>query len=447
MRHHSILDGLSVLLVLVLAGCSTHADRLREVRAEFYAGSVETARIKLDGFIKQHGREANCFKMDRAVVELAAGRPREAEQILREVRNSLEHFEQKSLVESAGSMVTDDTVTAYSGEDYERILVRAFLALANLMNGGDDARAYSLQVTDLQERIIQAGQDESGQNLKLAYKRVALGAYLEGALREASPMDASDAARSYVKVCNWEPNFPFGRADVERAAHGHHSRQGNGVLYVFALVGRGPYKEQKEETAATIAMLVGDRIVSYTGKHTLPPTLATIKVPKVVVSYNTTHGVQVWIDGQSAGGTATITDVGQLATQQNEAIYPQVLGRAVARRIAKKGVAYGVKEAAKISNNSLTNLAVDVAGVAWEASEKADCRCWGLLPHQIQVLRIEVPAGEHRIGLSPVGSHGMLSAQETTVRIADGRNTYMLATFADGKLLGKVLTSEAGSRQ
>jgi len=42
-------------------------------------------------------------------------------------------------------------------------------------------------------------------------------------------------------------------------------------------------------------------------------------------------------------------------------------------------------------------LAVDLAGVAWEATESADTRCWGLLPDQIQVLRVELPAGRHEI--------------------------------------------------
>jgi hypothetical protein len=429
------------------SGCATHADRLREVTNEFYSGRFDTASVKLDEYTKKYGREADCFKLDRAVIELTAGRPREAEKLLREVRDSLDHYEQASLAESAASMVTDDTATAFAGEDYERILIRAFLALSNLMTGGGDARAYALQVADLQERIIQSGADESGENLKLNYKRVALGAYIDGVLREANPMDASEAAHAWLKVCEWEPNFPFGRIDVERAQHGHHSQPGNGVLYVFALVGRGPFKEQKEEIAATIATLVGDRIFSYTGKHTLPPTLATIKVPKVVASYNTTDGVHVTVDGHPAGATATITDVTQLATQQYDAIYPQVLGRAVARRLVKKGIVYGAKEVTGVSNGSILNLAADVVGVAWEATEVADCRCWGLLPHQIQVLRLEMPAGKHRIGLIPVGRHGSSTPEEATVEIADARNTYVLGDFVDGRLLGKIVSSDAASRQ
>jgi hypothetical protein len=439
---HRRLDHCVLLLPLLVAGCASHADRLHEVCNHFYAGQLDTAVATLDNDIKKHSREADCFKLDRAIIDLVSGRPQEAEKLLREVRDSLDYNQQASLAESASSMVTDDTVTAYAGEDYERVLIRAFLAISSLMHGGDDARAYALQTSDLQEQIIENGKDESEKNLKLAYKRVALGAYIDGMLREESPMDAADAARSWMKVCSWEPEFPFGKADVERAARGRHSRRGNGVLYVFTLVGRGPFKRVKEETGATIAMLLGDRILSYTGKQTLPPTIATIKVPEVVASYNTTNGVQVWIDGQSAGGTATITDVTQIATQQYQALYPQILGRAVARRIAKKGVVYGVKEATNVAKGSALGLVGDVAGVVWEATEVADCRCWGLLPNQIQVLRVEMPAGDHRIGLSPVGRFGMVAPREAMVHIADGRNTYLLADFVDDQLLGKIVTSD-----
>jgi hypothetical protein len=435
--HHCVF-----LLPLLLAGCASHADRLHEVCNHFYAGNLDTAVTTLDNDIKKHSREAECFKLDRAIIDLVSGRPQDAEKLLREVRDSLDHNQQTSLIESAGSMVTDDTVTAYAGEDYERVLIRAFLAISSLMHGGDDARAYALQTSELQQQIIESGTDESGKNLKLVYKRVALGAYIDGMLREQNPIDAADAARSWAKVCSWEPDFPFARADVERAVHGRHSRPGNGVLYVFALVGRGPVKVEKEEPGATIAMLLGDRILSYTGKQTLPPTIAMIKVPQVVASYNTTNGVQVRVNGQSVGNTATITDVTQLAMQQYEAIYPQTLGRAVARRMAKKGVVYGVKEASNVAKGSLLGFAGDAVGVVWEASEVADCRCWGLLPNQIQVLRIEMPAGDHRVGLSPVGRSGVVPPREATIHIANGRNAYLLADFVDDQLLGKIVTSD-----
>ena len=204
MRHFACRSSL-----LLAAGCASHADRLREVRTQFYQGSVETASITLDKYISNYPREAEAFKLDRAIVELAAGRPKEAEKLLRDVRDALDYNSQASLVEKAGSMLTDDTHTAYAGEDYEKILVRAMLAISNLMNGGADATAYALQVSDMQERIIASGAEGAQENPKLSYKRVALGEYIHGAIDEASRIDYNEAARSYTKVCSWEPVVPL----------------------------------------------------------------------------------------------------------------------------------------------------------------------------------------------------------------------------------------------
>ena len=53
-------------------------------------------------------------------------------------------------------------------------------------------------------------------------------------------------------------------------------------------------------------------------------------------------------------------------------------------------------------NGGLAGIGMDIAGIAWEASEAADTRCWGLLPRDIQVLRVEAPAGDHQLQLSPL---------------------------------------------
>jgi len=436
----TILFGLALL-----AGCATHADRLREARGLFYAGDVQGAAAALDRQIERGKTDADVLKLEKAIVQLSMGQAREAERNLREVRDRFDYLEQKSAGESALVMLTDDNRGAYAGEDYEKILLRAFLSLSNLMTDGGDATAYALQVVQKQEEIIQSGVDPEGENPKLAYQRVALGPYLYGLLRESTHSNYDDAARAMVHVCSWEPGFRPGPAELERARVGRHSAPGHGVVYVFTLVGRGPYKEEAIEAPTSVSLLVADRILSATGKHTLPPTIAPIKVPRVVAPPNTIEAVGVLVNGQVVGRTETITDVGRLAVQQYEAIYPQVIGRAVARRVVKKGILYAGKEAAGVSRNTFANFAVDAAGVVWEATESADTRCWGLLPARIQVLRVELPAGEHRLGLQPLGYSPLGPVREAVVRVYDGQNTYVLANFPDADLVGQILTSNRGA--
>jgi hypothetical protein len=434
------------LLPAALAGCATHADYLKAVRMDYYSGHTAEAAAQIDKRLKQPTNDGDVLKLERAVVHLTSGKPHEAEKMLREVRDRFDYLEQKSLGESALRMLTDDNAAAYPGEDYEKVLIRAFLSLSNLMGDGGDALAYALQVDQKQNQIIERGTDASGKNPKLAYrqfKQVALGPYLHGALVEETHTNFDDVVRSWNKVVSWEPEFRPGRADVQRATYGAHSARGNGVLYVFAMVGRGPYKIQANEIASSVSLLIADRILTAVGKHSLPPTIAPIKVPKVVVSASNIRAVDVWADGRPCGATETITDVGRMAVQQYEAIYPEVIARAIVRRVLKKGIVYAGEELAHTQKNSLAELGFNVAGVVWEATEAADTRCWGLLPDQIQVLRLELPAGEHHIGLRPAGAYGPAAGEyPQTVSIADGRNTYLLASFPDMYMVGQMLVSQ-----
>lgn len=436
-----------VLTAITAAGCSSYADRVRTVRSEFHAGNLVAAEKVVDKEVtkKRRAKEADVLKLERAMIELSSGKPASAERTLKEVREHFDFLEQKDLAEGVASYLTDDTHRAYAGEDYERVLLRAFLALSNLMHDGGDANAYALQVNEKQQQIIEAAGDDAEKNPKLGYKRVALGAYVSGMLREATHRDYDDAQRAIQLVANWEPEFAAAKQDLERVTSGRHSASGNGVLYVFTLVGRGPYKEERYEEPTQAAMLIVDHILSAIGKHSVTPTFAPVKVPVVVIPPNRVQSVSVSIDGKPVGLTETITDVGELAAQQYAAIFPHVLARTIVRRSVKKGSLYAAKELGQV-DNPLGELAIDAVGVAWEATENADTRCWGLLPNKIQVRRIELPAGRHQLALQPASAAGQPigGTQTTGLEILDGRNTYTLANFPGTTMVGQLLVNHEG---
>src|SRR5690606_35410642 len=137
----------------------------------------------------------------------------------------------------------------------------------------------------------------------------ALGPYIRAALRAQTHRAFDDVAHSRAMVVNWQPDFAPGHADSQRDTYGRHSGPGHGVMYVFTLVGRGLYKEEVAEVPSQVALLIADRILSATGKHTLPPTIAPIKVPKVMPQVNLIRSVNVSINGQQQGQTETITDI------------------------------------------------------------------------------------------------------------------------------------------
>jgi len=441
--HRSpLLTALLLACLCLTAGCASHADRLHQFRSDFFAGNLDQATTEIDELIEKSKEDADVLKLDRAVVELVSGRPENAERLLREVRDRFDYLEQTSAAELAASMVTDDTAIAYAGEDHEKILILSLLALSNLMADGTDATAYSLQIAEKQRQLIEAAGGEE-EHPELAERQVALGPYIHAALQEETFTNPDDVVRSRTMVVEWQPDFRDGKADLERAKYEAHSKPGHGVVYVFTLVGRGPTKEESLEVPTQAALLIADQIISHNASQSLPPTVAPIRVPKVVTRENRIQEVSVRVDDAAAGSTATIVDVGELARVHYEAKYPAVIGRAVARRVLKKSAVYTVKEHVNADASPVADVALTLAGIAWEATETPDTRCWGLLPDEIQVLRLELPAGPHKLTLQPADARGPFGQPASVgVNVRDGHNTYVLANFPDNRLVGQILTSE-----
>lgn len=434
------------LLLLAAAGCSTHAQRLQQPRQLFYDNQIESAHAQLEKLADKHGRDETVIELDLAMADLVRGDPASAERRLREVRDRWDHLEQASAVESAASMLTDDQRRAYSGEDYEKLLVRTFLSLSSLMQDGVDAESYALQLIDKHEKLqVQAGQ-RWGPTASQAYIPPAIGFYVRGLLREATHSNYDDALRAYELTAQFLPDPTFVQRDLQRVSQGVHSDRGNGVLYVFAMVGRGPYKVEVAEHATSDALLVADRIVSVLGQYSVPPTLAPIKIPRIASPPKQFDVVAVSLGNQIAGFTLPLTDLDDLATRTYEAKLPEVMGRAISRRVVKKGAVYFAKDQLQASA-PLASLGMDAVGVAWEATEAADTRCWGLLPREIQVLRLELPAGTHQLSFQPAADGRLVGrGAQHTVEIVDGRNTFLMSYWPDREPIGQILTSSHAPR-
>lgn len=434
-------SALSSVCVVALIGCSTHASRLVGPRQAFYANDLSQAHAQLDKLAENPKGDETVVQLDLAMVELLRGDAARAERRLLEVRDQWEHLEQKSLAEAAASLVTDDRRRAYSGEDYEKVLVRVFLTLASLMQDGVDAESYTLQTLDKHQQIVARAQEKWGDSVTEGYCSPAIAPYLRGIVREATLHDYDDALAAYRMADTLQPGSAVITADIERVTTGTHSSPGHGVVYVIGLVGRGPYKTETEALATQEALLIADQILSAVGEYSVPPTLAPVKVPQVSSPPMPFEQLGVEVDGRAIATTMPITDLHELALRSYEANMTEVIARSVARRIVKKGAVYTAKDKLQ-ADSSIASLAFDAAGVLWEASESADTRCWGVLPREIQCVRLEIPAGTHQIRLEPIASGSPLaSGVLVDVDVVDGRNTYMLSYWPGIESIGDVLIS------
>lgn len=438
-KHPAAAFSRMVLFVLLFSlvsltftgGCKSYSKNVFKAREAFYCSNLDGAIQTIEEEKKKsvNAKNRDVLKLEEAMMHMCQGNFQQSETLLREVRDSFETLENQKLKtnsEKALTMLTDDCAASYPGEDYEKVLIQVMLALNSLMKDGYDTRAYAHQINLKQEQIIEKSEKdpETGEKVKKSYRNLAIGPYICGILDDQNVSAQQEQIANFTKVTQWSPNFIGGQEMLLRAQNGKHSEKGNGVVYVFALMGHGPYKREVNAEVTQAALLISDILISATSKHSVTPTIAPVPIPEITLSPVRYRAAKVSVDDEKSVLTEEITNINTMAVEQFEVNRPWIIARAAARRALKKAGLYGVKEAAGV-HSAEGELLVDLIGILWEASEEADTRCWNLLPGSIQVARLELPAGEHNLKLEP----SMESFVGTDPRLA-GASRFASVSFA-----------------
>lgn len=420
--------------ILVVGALSCAGDPMVEVRRDFALGRYGAAYERVTEALEDAGGDAHLYRLERAIIALALRDTRSAIEDLRIARDRLDDVQGADWGGWVKSLFLDDRQLVYQGADYERVLVRALLAAADLVRRESaDALAYALQVLEKQEELIASFRSEDGQRPKEAYKLVAFGSYL-AAIIDEERLQFDRARRHLERVRAIEPGFPYLEEDIRRVEEGHHSEKGNGVVWVLALVGRGPHRVEVNEPVTQSTLALAQWIWAFARRRATIPNIAEVKIPAIAIHPDNPTEVHVETDLGPAGSTATVTDVDETAIREFEAMRPYIVARAVVRRAFKIVTTEALKEAARPrrrhprGEDLLVDLAISGAGLVWTALERADLRSWSLLPARLQALRVELPAGEHEIVLR-AGREGRPTGapQRCRVYVRDGYNTYVLA--------------------
>ncbi len=476
----------SLCVVSLCSGCHGWQKTHEAAVAHFGRSDVAVARTALRESQSKFRSEKNVLELDAGILDLASGNVTQAEARFRSLRRELEHLEQMDLTEQATSLMTDARAVSYSGRDFERRMILNMALLTSLLSDGQDAFAYSLQATEAaaSRRTILAEAAKPGENSNtiveaapspetldrvapVSYTNrltnasicaspldqpLAFSSYLSTAVQSELPTRSDETDRAFQDIGFWNSVFRRHEQNATTAEFGSRCQAGHGALHVITLVGKSPRWSSESAEPTSAALLIADRIISATGKHTLPPTIAPVRIARPEVFANTipAGSVQCLVGpyGASAAASAPITfstvvDLNEVADASYHAHRDEEIAHAVARRVVKKGAVYVLKETQKIHRNSFVDLGINVAGVVWEAMEKADTRSWRMLPARIDIARTELPVGRWStiLRLSHPGSSR--TAQTVPVHIEDGRNTYIVCLIPELNFTGHILVGGA----
>jgi len=439
--------------VSLLIGCQTSGHSLARATAAFDRGDTAEALEQLDQLAERQDAEPHILALNRAMVHLLAAKPDATVSALETTRRQLDFLEQTDFSEHAHATLKDDSSIAWSGREFERRMIDNLQVIASLLQNEDDAFALASRGMEnvrqdqlelnLPHETLEPPKTATAAQRPPAPARLSanrMTAWLAAAVHSERIQDADVTDRLIQQVAAWDPSGDAGSAALQTL--GTHTARNSGTLQVITLAGRISPWESERAIPTTAALLVADRILSVTGKHSLPPTISPVLVARPILkTFSARYRTHVTVARQPAQPSRLLVDLNAAAWDSWQADRDQQLARAVVRRIVKKGTVYGAKNALNVSKGSGADMLLNLAGTIWESREKADLRQWNLLPAAIEVAQMELPAGQHSVKLEVHSMNSDNSAhpvdqREIPVMIEDGRNTYVVCFRPQGKLIG-----------
>jgi hypothetical protein len=426
-------------LLLFAGGCGSATEFYRNVDEHIAAGRYEEAIQEVRKNHSSYGDKSTVlYKLDMGMLFHYAGIPDSSNAYFFDAEKEMEDLFTKSISLSALSVVLNDNVLPYEGEDFEKVMVNVFLALNFAERGDYEGALVEARKVDL--KLREYARQYEGKN---TYQEDAFVRYLAGVLYESdgeindafiSYRKAYEAYRTYEKEYGTQtPTFLLDdlvrtaallRFDDERLAyeslggkvHDTSPARRTGSVVVLVYSGKGPIKLEQRPTVS----IPDSAGTLHTFQVALPKFVARTVARRTydieVVSPRDTSRLE-------ANVAEDITAIAQKSLEDRLAlVYLKSGGRALLKFLAAEKVKSGLKNDGKSkTRNLLESLAVDLLV---GATEQADLRTWRTLPAAIHLARIHLTPGTYT--LTVASSDGKYHLADRSVTVKPGRATFVI---------------------
>ncbi len=428
-----------LLCLFLIAGCGSVATKkgfyepiAADVRKnDFDAAVAKIEKAKSEG--KYGKKDRFLYWLDSGLAYHYASRFQESNQRLTDAEDAADELFTRSISRAAGSLLLNDNVLEYAGEDYEVLYTNLMKALNYVaFDEFDDVFVEIKRANEkldlLEQKYRKAAEEFSqnsqgdGQEVKIDYdvKKVrfnndAFARYLsmhayaaEGKLDDAR-IDYDLLHRAFQE----QPYvYDFDVPDVK-----YHSPD-KAILSIVGLAGLSPVKEALELRIRTdkdldlVQVLYTDPKTGESEYGHLPMPVSEdyyfdFSIPQIVSRASFISRVRVTSNGQAIGELQLLEDVGAVAKETFQAKKSLIYLRTLARAIAKGLAAHKAKE--KLDTGGLGGwLKKAAVDVATDISENADLRCSRLLPGRIYVGDFEIEPGVYDLTIEFLDENGDL---------------------------------------
>lgn len=383
--------GFLALAFLCLASCASYSSKTKQGLEAFERRDYPAAEAIYKEGAEKEGINQLIYLFDRGTILHTAGKYEESNKDFIEADKLAEIKDYKAIATEIATIVTNDNITHYKGEEFENVLISAYLAVNFAMVGKDDEALISCKRVNRKLELLRTEgkrdyalngfaqylsavlleRDHNWNNAYVAYKK----AYEISPGFSMLPRDLVKGALSLdwsSDLHKWKKTIPSVNDDFVKASSKELKEMG-GVVFIFQ---NG---------------LAPEKVVS--------PVWA--ELPDYRVRYNKHNAANLLINGEVKAKTEMLFDVEKAAQENLKQKYATYIAKRVAGVVAREVIG---NEINRRTNNSGLGTVVKLAMMV---ASQPDLRSWLTLPANFQVARVPLRPGKYKVGTKLEASGGM----------------------------------------
>ncbi|MDP8268735.1 MAG: hypothetical protein P9L97_08415 [Candidatus Tenebribacter davisii] len=430
-----------ICLVLFTLSCAN----TRSSKAQFTGIDEKLVTREYDCALKQiesakgkfyQKKEKALYYIDVGMLQHYNGNYEQSNNLLSSAEKTFDELYTKSIGRGAASMLLNDNVLEYSGEDYENVYLNVFKALNYVeLDKFDDAFVEIRKINEKLSLLEQKHRKMAKQYNKSKDKKKnfevgknkfhnsALGRYLSMLLyRAEGKMDDARIDRDNINEA-WQLQahiYNFAKPDFTN----YLNITDKAKLNVIAFSGRAPDKKANTLYIHTEKdlLLIATTKEGTKGKQNLesfnPIPWKDMKkgyhfkfqIPYMKTRKSNIGRIEVLVDGNSASDLQQIENIEKVALETFKIKEPLIYLKTITRTVMKGLFAAKRKqEMEKKINNKLLGFAARLATDAIvDATENADLRISRFFPAKSSITEIEVNPGIHNIKIKYYSKNGSI---------------------------------------
>lgn len=367
---------LSWLWVVLLVGCATYSSRISGPRSFFERGEYEPAVESLKPLVAREDADKLLYLMDLGLVYHTAGKYEDSVRVFLEAEKLSEITDYTSLTDEALSFMVREDAKTYKGEHFEKLLINVYLAIDyTMMHRWDDALVECRKVNHKIDRMIREG--------NLPYTHNAFAKYLAAVLFEAEK-EYNDALVDYRQLLKWGDQNPYLPQPLLRISDKLKMSQ-EFAEFRKMFPSDKDYKIKKDEGEIVLLLEQGRSPIKV-------PSEQFYLLPRFERRSYSSQSASLNVAGKSVR-SATLFDIESVAIQELDHRIALVAAKKVSGMVAKEIIAHEIE---KKTENPWIGLLVRLF---FYTQDRADTRSWTTLPATLQLARVTVPAGKHKVAL------------------------------------------------